>query len=86
MCKPTARVAGCSAHYVTEVLDEGPIIFQDVFQIDPASESVDEVRENGRRLEGRTLSKALKLHVNDEIVVHGGKVVFRPRPAHFGRT
>jgi formyltetrahydrofolate deformylase len=79
-----ARVAGCSAHYVTEKLDEGPIIFQDVFRIDSASESVDEVKENGRRLEGRTLSKALQLHVNDEILIHQGKVVFRPRPAHFG--
>lgn len=80
-----ARVCGCSAHYVTEKLDEGPIIFQDVFQINVANETVDEVRENGRRLEGKTLSKALQLHVDDEIVVHEGKVVFRPRPVHFRR-
>lgn len=79
-----ARVAGCSAHYVTEVLDTGPIIFQDVFTFDPAAESVEQVKEKGQRLEGRTLARALQLHVNDEIVVHGGKVVFRPRPAHFG--
>jgi formyltetrahydrofolate deformylase len=81
-----ARVAGCSAHYVTEVLDEGPIILQDVFQFDTMEQTVDEVREMGRRLEGKTLSQALRLHVNDEIVVHEGKVVFRQRPHHFGRS
>lgn len=81
-----ARVAGCTAHYVTEDLDEGPIIFQDVFQIDATKETVDEVKENGRRLEGRTLSKALQLHVNDEIIVHSGKVVFRSRPSRFDRS
>lgn len=81
-----ARVAGCTAHYVTAELDKGPIIFQDVFTIDPSKETVEEVKENGQRLEGRTLSKALQLHINDEIVVHENKVVYRPRPAHFGRS
>lgn len=80
-----ARVAGCLAHYVTEALDTGPIIFQDVFQFDPTTESVEQVKETGQRLEGKTLSRALQLHVNDELVVHEGKVVFRPRPAHFGQ-
>lgn len=72
------RVTGCTAHFVTEDLDAGPIILQDVFQIDVGSDSVDDVRRKGRALEGKVLSGAVQLYLNDEVVVIDGKVVFRP--------
>jgi formyltetrahydrofolate deformylase len=72
------RVTGCTAHFVTEELDAGPIILQDVFHIDVGVDSVDDVRRKGRALEGAVLSKALQLYLNNEVVVINGKVVFKP--------
>jgi formyltetrahydrofolate deformylase len=72
------RVTGCTAHFVTEDLDAGPIILQDVFSIDVGVDSVEDVRTKGRRLEGAVLSRAAQLYLNQEIVVINGKVVFKP--------
>ncbi|MEO8540588.1 MAG: formyltetrahydrofolate deformylase [bacterium] len=72
------RVTGCTAHFVTEELDAGPIILQDVFHIEVGVDSVDDVRTKGRALEGIVLSKALQLYLNNEVVVINGKVVFKP--------
>jgi formyltetrahydrofolate deformylase len=72
------RVAGCTAHFVTEELDAGPIILQDVFQIDVGVDTIADVRDRGRALEGRVLSRAVQLYLNNEIVVIDGKVVFKP--------
>jgi len=72
------RVTGCTAHFVTEELDAGPIILQDVFHIDVGVDSVEDVRRKGRSLEGAVLSRALQLYLNNEVVVINGKVVFKP--------
>ncbi|MGB4862973.1 MAG: formyltetrahydrofolate deformylase [Tepidiformaceae bacterium] len=72
------RVTGCTAHFVTEELDAGPIILQDVFHIEVGVDDVDDVRRKGRALEGVVLSKALQLYLNNEVVVINGKVVFKP--------
>ncbi len=72
------RVTGCTAHFVTEELDAGPIILQDVFQIEVGVDSVDDVRARGRALEGNVLSRAVQFYLNNEIVVLDGKVVFKP--------
>ena len=72
------RVTGCTAHFVTEELDAGPIILQDVFNIDVGVDSVDDVRRKGRALEGLVLSHAVQLFLNNEVVVINGKVVFKP--------
>lgn len=72
------RVSGCTAHFVTQDLDAGPIILQDVFQIRVGEDSLDDVRERGQRLEGRVLSRAVQLFCNDELLVKDGKVIFRP--------
>jgi formyltetrahydrofolate deformylase len=72
------RVTGCTAHFVTEELDAGPIILQDVFHIDVGVDSVEDVRRKGRALEGAVLSKALQFYLNGEVVVIEGKVVFKP--------
>src|SRR5206468_4396783 len=55
------RVHGCTAHFVTEQLDEGPVILQDVFHINVGQDTLDDVKENGLRSEAQTLSKAVHL-------------------------
>ncbi|MHB1157345.1 MAG: formyltetrahydrofolate deformylase [Phycisphaerales bacterium] len=72
------RVAGCTAHFVTENLDEGPIILQDVFHIDVGVDDVDAVRNKGRLLESETLSRAVQYFLNEQLVVAEDRVVFKP--------
>jgi formyltetrahydrofolate deformylase len=72
------RVAGCTAHFVTEDLDEGPIILQDVFHINVGEDTLEEVKAKGQALEANVLSKAVQLFLNDELLVKENKVVYRP--------
>lgn len=77
------RVHGCTAHFVTEQLDEGPVILQDVFHIDVGKDTLDDVKEKGLSLEANVLSKALQLYLNEELVVVEGKVIFKPGISRF---
>ena len=79
------RVHGCTAHFVTEQLDEGPVIFQDVFHINVGSDTLDDVKANGLNLEAKTLSRAVKLFLDEELVVVDGKVIFKPGISRFMR-
>jgi formyltetrahydrofolate deformylase len=72
------RVSGCTAHFVTEQLDQGPVILQDVFHIRVGEDTLDEVKAKGRKLEGEVLSQAVQLLLNDQLVVKDRKVIFRP--------
>jgi len=72
------RVCGCTAHFVTDELDEGPIVLQDVFRIEVGDDSLEEVKARGRRLESEVLARAVHLVVSDQVVVADGKVLFRP--------
>ncbi|HEY8747277.1 MAG TPA: formyltetrahydrofolate deformylase [Tepidisphaeraceae bacterium] len=77
------RVHGCTAHFVTAQLDEGPVIFQDVFHINVGADSVDDVKAKGIDLEAKTLSRAVKLFLDEELVVVEGKVIFKPGISRF---
>jgi len=77
------RVSGCTAHFVTEQLDAGPVILQDVFHIDVGTDSIEDVKEKGLQLEARTLSEAVRMFVDDELVVVDGNVVFKPGVSRF---
>lgn len=72
------RVHGCTAHFVTEQLDEGPIILQDVFHINVGVDTVEDVKRKGLELEGQVLSRAVQLFLDEELVVVEGKVIFKP--------
>jgi formyltetrahydrofolate deformylase len=72
------RVSGCTAHFVTEQLDAGPVVLQDVFHIRVGEHALDEVKARGRALEGKVLSQAVQLFLNDQLVVKDKKVIFRP--------
>ena len=73
-----AKIVGCTAHYVTEDLDQGPIIFQDAFAIDE-DETLETLKRKGQRLEARTLLEAVKMHLDGRLEVYWGKVHVRPR-------
>jgi formyltetrahydrofolate deformylase len=77
------RVHGCTAHFVTEQLDEGPVILQDVFHINVGADSLDDVKRKGLELEGQVLSKAVQLFLDEELVVVEGKVIFKPGISRF---
>jgi formyltetrahydrofolate deformylase len=72
------RVCGCTAHFVTEDLDEGPVVLQDVFHINVGQTTLEEVKRCGRELEAEVLGKAVAMFVRDELVVADSKVLFRP--------
>ncbi len=78
------RVSGCTAHFVTDQLDAGPVILQDVFHIQVGTDTLDEVRRRGQALEAKVLARAVQLYLNDQLVVKDGKVIFRP--GHFLST
>ncbi len=77
------RVHGCTAHFVTEQLDEGPVILQDVFHIKVGTDTLEDVKRNGLELEGQVLSKAVQLFLDEELVVVEGKVIFKPGISRF---
>jgi formyltetrahydrofolate deformylase len=71
------KLIGATAHYVTEDLDEGPIIEQDVARVDHAM-SVEECAAVGRDVECAVLARAVKWHVEHRILLNGNRtVVFR---------
>jgi formyltetrahydrofolate deformylase len=71
------KMIGATAHYVTEDLDEGPIIHQDVEAISHA-DAPDELVRKGRDIERRVLATAVLLHLEDRVFIDGHKtVVFR---------
>jgi formyltetrahydrofolate deformylase len=71
------KMIGATAHYVTADLDEGPIIHQDVEAITHADSPEDLVRK-GRDIERRVLAEAVRLHLEDRVLLNGGRtVVFR---------
>ncbi len=68
------KLIGATAHYVTSDLDEGPIIAQDVEPVTHADTPDDLIRK-GRDIERRVLGRAVALHLQDRVMVNGGKTV-----------
>lgn len=73
-----AKIVGCTAHYVTEDLDQGPIIFQDAFAIDE-NETLESLKKKGQKLEATTLLEAIKMHLDGRLEVYWGKVHVKPK-------
>jgi formyltetrahydrofolate deformylase len=67
------KIVGVTAHYVTEELDQGPIIFQDSFKVD-SSDTLEDIRQKGQKLEADTLLKAVKMHLDGKLEVSWRKV------------
>jgi formyltetrahydrofolate deformylase len=71
------KLIGATCHYVTEVLDEGPIIEQDTRRIDHA-DSPEELRRVGRDVERTVLARGLRWHLEDRVLLNGNKTVVFP--------
>jgi formyltetrahydrofolate deformylase len=68
------KIIGATSHFVTEVLDEGPIIEQDIIRISH-KDSVDDLVRKGRDLERMILARALRLHSQHRILIHDNKTI-----------
>jgi formyltetrahydrofolate deformylase len=68
------KIIGATAHYVTEELDAGPIIEQDVARASHR-DSVEDLIRKGRDLERIVLARAAHLHLNNRILVYNNKTV-----------
>jgi formyltetrahydrofolate deformylase len=68
------KLIGATSHYVTEVLDDGPIIEQDVVRISHR-DTLDDLLQKGRDLEKVVLSRAVRWHVENRVLLYGNKTV-----------
>jgi formyltetrahydrofolate deformylase len=68
------KLVGATSHYVTQDLDEGPIIEQDVIRVGHRHSKEDLVRL-GKDVEKQVLARALRNHLEDRVIVHGCKTV-----------
>ncbi len=68
------KLIGATSHYVTEVLDDGPIIEQDVVRISHR-DSLDDLLQKGRDLEKVVLSRAVRWHIDNRVLLYGNKTV-----------
>jgi formyltetrahydrofolate deformylase len=68
------KLIGATAHYVTEVLDDGPIIEQDVVRVSHR-DTVEDLVRKGRDLEKVVLSRAVRWHIENRVLLYGNKTV-----------
>jgi formyltetrahydrofolate deformylase len=68
------KIIGATGHYVTDELDEGPIIEQDIIRISH-KDSLEDLIRKGRDLERLVLARSVQLHLQDRVLIHGRKTV-----------
>lgn len=68
------KIIGATAHYVTSDLDQGPIIEQDVVRVSHR-DSLEDLVRLGRDCERQVLSRAVRWHLEERVIVHGNKTV-----------
>ena len=71
------KIIGATAHYVTEELDAGPIIEQDVARV-THRETIGELVRRGADLERSVLLRAVEWHLGDRVLIHGSRAVVFP--------
>lgn len=68
------KLIGATAHYATEALDQGPIIEQDVVRVSHRDKPED-LKQKGRYVERMVLANAVRLHIEDRVIVEGNKTI-----------
>lgn len=68
------KLIGATCHYVTQDLDEGPIIDQDVIRISH-SDTIEDMVRLGKDAEKTVLARGLRLHLEDRVIIHENKTV-----------
>ncbi|HKU82437.1 MAG TPA: formyltetrahydrofolate deformylase [Candidatus Nitrosocosmicus sp.] len=71
-----AKIIGCTAHFVTEDLDQGPIIIQESFKVLP-EDTLESIKIKGQIAEALALLEAVKLFLEDKLEVYWGKVSYK---------
>lgn len=71
-----AKIIGCTAHFVTEDLDQGPIIIQESFKV-LTEDTLESIKIKGQIAEALALLEAVKLFLEDKIEVYWGKVSYK---------
>jgi formyltetrahydrofolate deformylase len=71
-----AKIIGCTAHFVTEDLDQGPIIHQESFKVS-TSDTLDTIKKKGQELEAATLLEGVRLYLENQLEVYWGKVYIK---------
>jgi formyltetrahydrofolate deformylase len=71
-----AKIIGCTAHFVTEDLDQGPIIIQESFKVLP-DDTLETIKNKGKIAESTALLEAVQLFLNDKLEVYWGKVNYK---------
>lgn len=72
--KRGVKIVGATSHYVTEDLDSGPIIEQDVIRVN-YNDSINDLVRKGEDLEKQVLSQAIWSHINREILIYKNRTV-----------
>ena len=72
--KRGVKIIGATSHYVTSELDQGPIIEQDVVRVSHVN-TIKDLISKGRDLEKIVLSKAIKYHIDQKVMVFNNKTV-----------
>ncbi|MBB6453770.1 formyltetrahydrofolate deformylase [Salirhabdus euzebyi] len=72
--KRGVKLIGATSHYVTNDLDEGPIIEQDIMRVDHR-DKIENLKKIGASIERSVLATAIKWHLEDRIIVHGNKTI-----------
>lgn len=68
------KMIGATSHFVTDDLDEGPIIYQDIVKVDH-SQNAKDLAKKGKEVEKKVLAEALRLVFEDKVFIHGNKTV-----------
>lgn len=71
-----AKIIGCTAHFVTEDLDQGPIIIQESFKV-LTEDTLESIKIKGQIAEALALFEAVKLFLEDKLEVYWGKVSYK---------
>ena len=72
--KKGVKIIGATAHYVTKILDEGPIINQDIVKINH-QHSINDIIQLGREIEKNVLYNAVRSHLEHKIIVYNNKTI-----------
>ncbi len=72
--KRGVKIIGATSHYVTEDLDQGPIIYQDVVSV-THRDNIETLKRKGQDIEKMVLARAVALHVENRVLIHNGKTV-----------
>lgn len=68
------KLIGATSHYVTDDLDEGPIIEQDIMRVNH-QDNIQQLKKTGQTIERSVLARAVKWHLQDRIIVQGNKTI-----------